>query len=599
MSLVIENISNNIDINNDIFTIKELLKVINYEFNELYIDKFWENITDDKWIYIDNEILLWIGYNSEESKQNKQNYIKLLKENFEEISDYNLLNTNSFNNFLSMSNLHLENINTHNKVKHLIISPDCFKQSLMILRTNKSKEIRKYYTELEKIFKFYLQYQSKYQELKNLKVNEELEEVKSNLENKENEFKRFIINQSNKLIKLEKDEYVYGSTNHLNALSNITKFGKSKNVTRRLCNFNINALDENEFYYFLIKKCYDSNTLESLIHSLLKPFNYKNELFQLHSTPLLKIVNKICFEYNKLTDLVNEYIENEFQDDLNLEVKIPKPLTGDEIKNIKQNIEIESGDEDDEETDINIERIAIEDNIHIYKGIKLYNCPRCKIFTCKERNTMLNHISRSTKCEENKDASEINIEELIKKNNIKFYPCEKCNKMTFSTPAKLRRHQYSLTPCTEVFRCEPCNLDFRIEVDLNAHKNRIGCLSNRNIEETKDEEVNTQDSGDPPKVNIINGMEFYKCNLCDLLFKSKQNLNSHLNRKIKCNELHVCKLCNKKFHSIENLRKHEKKSTDCDKNIFKCKNCNKIVMTNKSLKNHIKLNNCIKFNIKT
>lgn len=482
-------------------------------------------------------------------------------------------------------------INTSNKTKHLIVSPDCFKQSLMILKTNKSKEIKKYYIELEKIFKFYLQYQNKYQELKNLEINKELEEVKSNLENKENEFKRFIINQSNKVIKLEKDEYVYGSTNNLNALSNITKFGKSKNVISRLCNFNINALDDNQFYYFMIKKCYDSNTLESLIHSLLKPFNYKNELFQLHSTPLLKIVNKICFEYNKLTDLVNDYIENEFQDDLNLEIKIPKALVEDEIKKIKQDIEIESGDEGDE-TDINIERMAIEDNIHIYKGIKLYNCPRCKIFTCKERNTMLNHIARSTKCEENKDTLDINIEELIIKNNIKFYPCEKCNKMTFSTPTKLRRHQFSLTPCTEIFRCEPCNLDFRIEADLNAHKNRIICLGNKQIEEeSKDEEVNIQTEH---KVNIINGMEFYKCNLCKLIFKSKQNLTSHLNRKIKCNELHVCKLCNKKFHSIENLRKHEKNSTNCDKNIFKCNNCNKKFMTNKSLKNHIKLNNCIK-----
>ena len=34
------------------------------------------------------------------------------------------------------------------------------------------------------------------------------------------------------------------------------------------------------------------------------------------------------------------------------------------------------------------------------------------------------------------------------------------------------------------------------------------------------------------KVHIINGMEFYKCNLYGLLFKSKQNLKkSHLNRK--------------------------------------------------------------------
>ena len=33
---------------------------------------------------------------------------------------------------------------------------------------------------------------------------------------------------------------------------------------------------------------------------------------------------------------------------------------------------------------------------------------------------------------------------------------DKCNKITFSTPAKLKRHQYSLTPCTENFKCEYC-----------------------------------------------------------------------------------------------------------------------------------------------
>ena len=561
------------------------------QLDNIYIDKFWSSINNKEWIYADDVLIEWIGFNV---STGKAKYLKLIKENFKENDDYKTYDYEEINTIFHSplgANENNKEIlafkdklkEVHNRTIHLIVSPKCFKKSLMMIRTKKANSIRDYYVDIEEIClefnKFLLENNKK-----------ELEETKINLERKETEFKRFIINQSNKVIKLEKDEYVYGSTNHLNALSNITKFGKSKNVTSRLCNFNINALDENEFYHCLIKKVYDSSTLESLIHSLLKPFNYKNELFQLHSTPLLKIVNKICFEYNKLTDLVNDYIENEFQNDLNLEVKIPKPLTGDEIKNIKQDIEIEIN-ANDEETDINIERMAIEDNIHIYKGIKLYNCPRCKIFTCKERNTMLNHISRSTKCKENKDTSEINIEELIKKNNIKFYPCEKCNKMTFSTPAKLRRHQYSLTPCTEVFRCEPCNLDFRIEVDLNAHKNRISCLGNHHEEETKEEKVNIQNE---EKVNIINGMEFHKCNLCELLFKSKQNLNSHLNRKIKCNELHVCKLCNKKFHSIENLRKHEKNSTDCDKNIFKCGNCNKTFMSNKSLKKHTKLNNCIK-----
>jgi hypothetical protein len=39
----------------------------------------------------------------------------------------------------------------------------------MLLKTNKSKEIKKYYIELERIFKFYLDYQNQYknQELEN------------------------------------------------------------------------------------------------------------------------------------------------------------------------------------------------------------------------------------------------------------------------------------------------------------------------------------------------------------------------------------------------------------------------------------------------
>ena len=64
-----------------------------------------------------------------------------------------------FNKILSSSDLHLENnvkINNHNKVKHLILSSDCFKNSLMLLQTLRAIEIIKYYIELEKLFKDYL-----------------------------------------------------------------------------------------------------------------------------------------------------------------------------------------------------------------------------------------------------------------------------------------------------------------------------------------------------------------------------------------------------------------------------------------------------------
>lgn len=595
-SLTSNKLDNIINIYSNMLSVKELLNLVNYPINEIYIDKFWDNIENDKWIYIDTEMLKYIGYSDNNIRIGKQKFVNLLNNNFEENIDYKSLFTKDFSMYL-VRYKEDNKLDVGNKTKHLIVSPDCFKQTLMLLRTEKSKEIKKYYIELEKIFKFYLQYQSKYQELKNLETIKELENKNKELEETKREYKKFIVNQSNKVITLEKDEYIYGTTNNLNALSNINKFGKSKNLISRLSNFNINSLDENDFYHFLAVKCYNSTVLESLIHALLKPFNYKNELYQLHSVPLTKIVNKICTEYNNLTDFVNYYIENEYQNDLTLDVIIPKPLTIEELRNIKNNIEddIEDDIEESEESKDNIYRIAVEDNIHIYKGVKLYNCPRCYTFTTVSRNIMLGHLSRVTKCLENKDhdPNNFDIEESIKKNNIKLYPCTKCNKITFSTPAKLKRHQYSLTPCTENFRCEYCNLDFRIENDLKAHQNRISCLKHEQQSKNESEE-NIDEFDKINKVHIINGMEFYKCNLCGLLFKSKQNLKSHLNRKIKCNDLHVCQLCNRKFHSIENLRKHERNSTECDKNIFKCGNCNKYFNTNKSLNKHIKLNNCIK-----
>jgi hypothetical protein len=54
------------------FTIQEFIKNKNYNIENLYIDKFWESISEDKWIYIDDNMLEWMGYGI----QPKKNYIK-------------------------------------------------------------------------------------------------------------------------------------------------------------------------------------------------------------------------------------------------------------------------------------------------------------------------------------------------------------------------------------------------------------------------------------------------------------------------------------------------------------------------------------------
>ena len=154
MSLSTMNIANLIDINNEILSVKDILKAVNYNVNDIYIDKFWDSIQNDKWIYIDNVMLSWMGYNRNEIKKNKQDYMNLLKENFEEHIEYKILNSKEFLNISKCQTLALDNteINNHNKVKHLIVLPDCFKESLMLLKTEKSKNIKKYYVEIEKIF---------------------------------------------------------------------------------------------------------------------------------------------------------------------------------------------------------------------------------------------------------------------------------------------------------------------------------------------------------------------------------------------------------------------------------------------------------------
>jgi hypothetical protein len=51
-----------INSNNQLLTIKELLISIGYNSDNLYIDRFWNSIQDDKWIYLDRELILWLDY---------------------------------------------------------------------------------------------------------------------------------------------------------------------------------------------------------------------------------------------------------------------------------------------------------------------------------------------------------------------------------------------------------------------------------------------------------------------------------------------------------------------------------------------------------
>lgn len=107
---------------------------------------FSEIIINNNWIYVNNELLCWMEFN------NKQKYVNIIKKEFIENKDFKLINNKEFSKFdIDTINIYKNtNIKYHNKIKHLIISPSTFKKSLMILNTNKSKQVKEYFLDVEK-----------------------------------------------------------------------------------------------------------------------------------------------------------------------------------------------------------------------------------------------------------------------------------------------------------------------------------------------------------------------------------------------------------------------------------------------------------------
>jgi uncharacterized Zn-finger protein len=60
---------------------------------------------------------------------------------------------------------------------------------------------------------------------------------------------------------------------------------------------------------------------------------------------------------------------------------------------------------------------------------------------------------------------------------------------------------------------------------------------------------------------------------------------------------YICELCNNNFSSLQSLETHKNKKFKCNiDNKFKCDKCNKSFKYKKNLKEHIIKNNCNKLN---
>jgi MSV199 domain-containing protein/Meiotically Up-regulated Gene 113 (MUG113) protein len=324
-----DNLINIIKENDNLLTVEELLTIVNYAIKKIYFDIFWNNIKDDKDIYIDNEMIKYMGYSDVDINASKRCYLNILKENFKENIDYKLINNKEFNESTKCGMTHLENsnLNTHNKVKHLLVTPDCFKLSLMLLRTEKAKEIREYYVELEKIFKFYLEYQNEYQKYQLLLSEEKHEELEEKISyqdkllqenaNKNKVLQNNIIYKTPLLIK----SGIYAATSKRKAKINEFKIGfTNSNPKGRITSFNITTTCEEDKYYLVYyHPVYDGRNTESYIHTYLNEFNIGKENFRINYEVMIKLLTYYCNNDNNNIYITNNFIK--FYQDIYLNKK--------------------------------------------------------------------------------------------------------------------------------------------------------------------------------------------------------------------------------------------------------------------------------------
>jgi phage anti-repressor protein len=117
-----------------------------YKFSTLPKDFIKDFFIVAKEEYEDNEIIIDFEIVCKWLKVFKENLKKILLKNFEELYDY------------TIEKKQKKQINSTGKTTYyeILITPNCFKEICMISQTDKAKEVRKYFIEMEKLIKKYV-----------------------------------------------------------------------------------------------------------------------------------------------------------------------------------------------------------------------------------------------------------------------------------------------------------------------------------------------------------------------------------------------------------------------------------------------------------
>ena len=305
-------------------TVIDFITTTNYPIDKLYIDRFWATLKNNMLIYVNDELIQWMGFEAKLDRHRKQVFIDLLKHNEIEYKEYS---NEKYSEFLTSVRTDVKNISLYpelptyknaNKITHILLTSNSLKCAMMAIGNGKAKRVREYYLALEDLFDLYVDYQMQYkeryvQQQLLLKV-KEVQEKDQIIAEKDKSINRIgLLNEEYLSYKKysEKKEVLYIGSTLDYARQGLFKVSKTKDVTKRTSTHNSSHPIGDEFIVFREVQCNDALSLERYSKHLLKSFRPCDgrEFYRIPYDLLMKIIDIVENDFNNSENEVNSIID--------------------------------------------------------------------------------------------------------------------------------------------------------------------------------------------------------------------------------------------------------------------------------------------------
>lgn len=245
----------------------ELANANDIHVDQLYIDRFWNNLHNGAWVNVDSQLLTWLGYESNAYSKG----LKRIKDHLINTQDSNGLTYELDRHYklLSMDAVDYLDVEALINDQAMLIEPRSFKKILMQLNMPRAQQIREYYLSIESLYIAFLQ-----------KCNQ--------------------LNTPPKEAPLVLNECIYVISNEFYARDNIYKIGRTKALKKRLSSLNTSCPPDSQLKVIRYIMCYDSKSLEKMIHEHLHKYRMSDdkEWFVIKYSILSRILD-LCESFSK------------------------------------------------------------------------------------------------------------------------------------------------------------------------------------------------------------------------------------------------------------------------------------------------------------